>query len=412
MAVKYTEISEDPYVALPADRLIEGAPLPCTVYFEDGDKAVPLFNEGLLYDSAAASVVKSKNIRAILVRRRDYAGFEKYIAKGSAQQAEQPEEKIFKDYSFAKEQYHQIDRKLLVPGTEICFSIYSSSRYVFTPLLEASEQAPKRLDNKVLQATGDLVIKKQDILLFSAYINALLKAPPAEAGDAQKIKAAAIRENSKLILRDLLDNPRSGEKIKESIIQVNNMVDSILKNKDAVYDLLSLRTHDYYTYTHSVNVAALSVGLAIASGLDRGRTEKLGIGAMLHDIGKSAIPHEILNKPGRLTDEEFAIMKTHVIESERLLRPQKEIPEESFVALLQHHERLTGRGYPFGVSGRQVQLFGRITAIADCYDAMTTQRVYKPAFTPFHALSIMVNERESYDPELLAAFIKMLGRLE
>lgn len=188
------------------------------------------------------------------------------------------------------------------------------------------------------------------------------------------------------------------------------MVDSILENSengDAVYDLLSLRTHDYYTYTHSVNVAALSVGLAIASGLDRGRTEKLGIGAMLHDIGKSAIPHEILNKPGKLTDEEFAIMKTHVIESERLLRPQKEIPEESFVALLQHHERLTGRGYPFGVSGRQVQLFGRITPIADCYDAMTTQRVYKPAFTPFHALSIMVNERESYDQELLAAFIKM-----
>lgn len=386
--------------------------MPCTVYLDNNDKAVPLFNEGLYYDSAAASIVKSKNIRSILVRREDYPGFEKYLAKGRAQKVEQVDEKVFKDYSFAKEQYHQIDRKLLVPGTEICFSIYASNRYAFTLLMDASEQAPKKLDSVVLQAAGDLVIKKQDIPLFTAYINALLKSPPSEAGDAQKIKTIAIRENSKLILRALLDNPRSGEKIKESIMLVNNMVDNILANRDAIYDLLSLRTHDYYTYTHSVNVAALSVGLAIASGLDRDRTEKLGIGAMLHDLGKSAIPHEILNKPGRLTDAEFAIMKTHVIESERLLSPQKEIPEESFMAILQHHERLTGRGYPFGISGIQVQLFGRITAIADCYDAMTTQRVYKPAFTPFHALSIMVNEKESFDPELLAAFIKMLGRIK
>lgn len=411
MTVKYTEITDDPYVPRSADMLIEGAPLPCGIYLRNEKGIVSIFNEGVMYDTAARLIVQAKNIKTILIRREDATVFDRYVERGKTEKAEQPEEAAFKDYSASKEGYHQIDRSLLVAGSEVTFSIYALKRFNITLLIEASEAAPARLEETALKAVGDLVIEKKDIPLYTAYINNLLKAPPGGEDKMSKIKTVAIRENSKLVLRDLLDNPRSGEKIKDSIVMVNNMVESILENREALYDLLSLRTHDYYTYTHSVNVAALSVGLAIACGLSRERTERLGIGAMLHDLGKSVIPHEILNKQGRLTDEEFAIMKTHVIESERLLRPQKDIPEESFVALLQHHERLTGRGYPFGLSNEKVALFGRITAIADCYDAMTTQRVYKPAFTPFHALSLMVNEKGNYDPELLSEFIKMLGKI-
>lgn len=411
MTVKYTEITEDPYLPQRAEDLIEGMPLPCAVYFRNENGVVSLFNEGVTYDTAAALIVKARGIRTILIKREDAAVFEKYIHQGRMTRTEQPEEAAFKDYSASKEEHHQIERGLLVEGTEVTFNIYNLRRFDLGLLIEASPDKPARLSSNVLSAPGDLVIKKSDIPLYTAYLNALLKSTPGHGEDASKIKTVAIRENSKLVLRDLLENPRSGEKIKESIVMVNGMVESILENRDAIYDLLSLRTHDYYTYTHSVNVAVLSVGLAIACGLSNEQTRRLGIGAMLHDLGKSAIPHEILNKQGRLTDEEFAIMKTHVVESERLLRPQKDIPEESFVALLQHHERLTGRGYPFGLSGEQIKPFGRITAIADCYDAMTTQRPYKPAFTPFHALSLMVNEKGNYDAELLTEFIKMLGKI-
>ncbi|MBI3592887.1 MAG: HD domain-containing protein [Nitrospirae bacterium] len=133
---------------------------------------------------------------------------------------------------------------------------------------------------------------------------------------------------------------------------------------------------------------------------------------MLHDIGKSAISHEILHKQGKLDDTEYRIIKNHVIEGEKILRAHKEFPTESLSAVLQHHEKLSGKGYPFKLSGNEIKPFGRIAAIADCYDALTTQRPYKQAFTPFYALSIVAKETGEYDPDLLKIFIKMLGKIK
>ena len=176
--------------------------------------------------------------------------------------------------------------------------------------------------------------------------------------------------------------------------------------------LLSLRTYDYYTYTHSVNVAVLSVGLGMAAGLPKEQIRLLGIGAMLHDVGKSTIPPAIINKAGRLDDEEYRIIKTHVTEGENILRLNKDIPRESLVAVSQHHERLSGKGYPYNKAGEEIRPFGRITSIVDCYDALTTTRSYQTARTPFFALSILTKEAGDYDPEILKAFIRMLGTMK
>src|SRR5208337_1484245 len=160
-----------------------------------------------------------------------------------------------------------------------------------------------------------------------------------------------------------------------------------------------------------VNVAALSVGLGIAIDLKRDDTEKLGAGAMFHDVGKSVISHEILNKHGKLDDAEFNIMKGHVVEGEKIMRYHKSFPEESLTVVLQHHEKLSCKGYPSGLCGKDIRLFGRICAIADCYDALTTQRPYRTAFSPFAALSVIAKESGDYDASLLKIFIKMLGKL-
>ncbi|WP_059176674.1 HD-GYP domain-containing protein [Thermodesulfovibrio aggregans] len=133
---------------------------------------------------------------------------------------------------------------------------------------------------------------------------------------------------------------------------------------------------------------------------------------MLHDLGKSQIPHEILNKQGKLNDTEYNIIKQHVLFGYELLENQKEFPKDSLTAVLQHHEKLSGKGYPFGLKADEIKLFGRITAIADCYDALTTRRPYKPPLTSYFALSIIVKEKGDYDPELLKAFIKMLGKIK
>jgi putative nucleotidyltransferase with HDIG domain len=176
--------------------------------------------------------------------------------------------------------------------------------------------------------------------------------------------------------------------------------------------LLSMQGYDYYTYTHSVNVAALSISLGILIGLKRDVMEKLGMGAMLHDIGKSRISHEILGKQGKLSDVEYNMIKNHVIEGEKIMLNHADFSAESLTAVSQHHEKLSGKGYPYGLAGNKISLFGRISAIADCYDALTTRRPYKAAYTPFYALMMISKDTGDYDPELLATFIKMLGKIK
>ena len=413
MVTRYREIDDEPHLVVDVNKFIVGARLPFEVYVKDKGILKSLFNQGMLFTNISKDLLKEKGISEVYVASKDSSTLDYYLSKNDTRKASAYDDPtLFKKYSFYKESHHQIDKNLLLPGTNINFSLFVLNKFSFSPVIEASERSPAKIEENILGATGDIVIKKSDIPLYHAYIDSLLNEKGISEKDKSRIKAVAIKENSKIVIKDLLDAPRSGEKIKESNVLVNNMIDCILENRDSIYDLLTLRSYDYYTYTHSVNVGALSIGLGVAVDMKRDDIEKLGMGAILHDIGKSAIPHEVLNKQGKLDDAEYRIIKNHVIEGEKILRTHKEIPEESFIPLLQHHEKLTGKGYPFKLSGDEIKLFGRIAAIADCYDALTTQRPYKPSFTPFYALSIVAKETGEYDPELLKAFIKMLGKIK
>ncbi len=412
MATRYREIDE-PDTPVRVDKLIVGMRLPFDVFIKDKGLTKQLFSKGMLYTNITRDLLKERGISEIYIKIKDVPLLDHYLSQTKTQKTSFYDDPVlFKEYSYNKEQYYQIDRTLLTPETTINFNLFTLDKLVFTLIVEAAESSPVKIDENILAASGDIVIKKSDVPLYYAYLDSLLKTGGASKQDLPKLKAAIIRENSKIIIKDLLDNPRSGEKIKEVRSLVDNAIDCILENRDAVYDLLSLRGYDYYTYTHSVNVAIMSIGLGIAIELKKDDVEKLGIGAMLHDIGKSTISYEILNKQGRLDDIEYKIIRNHVIEGEKILRTHKNIPEESFAAVLQHHEKLAGKGYPFQLSGNDIKLFGRITAIADCYDALTTSRPYKPPFTPFYALSVVAKETGDYDPELLKVFIKMLGKIK
>jgi HD-GYP domain-containing protein (c-di-GMP phosphodiesterase class II) len=331
---------------------------------------------------------------------------------GTRADAPYDDEKSFREYSFRKSQHYHIDKTLLIPGTEIGFSLIAHSDFSFEPLLAATEASPARVPEGIGTFAADILIRKSDIPLYAAYVRSLETASPASEHENARIRTAVLRENSKLVMKELLEHPRSGRHIRECGEAVDGMITCILDNREAIHDLLSIMNFDYYTYTHSVNVSVLSIGLGIATSLPREDLEKLGLGAMLHDIGKSAIPLDLLNKQGRLTDVEFGVLRTHVLQGERILREGREVPEESLTAVSQHHEKLSGRGYPRRLPGKAITLFGRIAGIADCYDALTTKRPYKSAFPPFEALSIIVRETEDYDRDLLKAFISMLGSTE
>ena len=186
-----------------------------------------------------------------------------------------------------------------------------------------------------------------------------------------------------------------------------DIVDEILSNHHAIINIIDLRNFDDYTYCHSLNVTVLSVVLATALELDRGTVYELAIGALIHDTGKMFIEKKILNKPDKLTPKEFEEIKKHSMLGYQYLCSDPNIPENSRLAILHHHEQYNGNGYPNGFSGEKIHLFGRIISVADVYDALTSDRPYRKAMLPSDAIEyIMGGYNTMFDP----AVVKMLTK--
>jgi HD-GYP domain-containing protein (c-di-GMP phosphodiesterase class II) len=171
---------------------------------------------------------------------------------------------------------------------------------------------------------------------------------------------------------------------------VRKMVRDIITNRNATVKLIDIKTFDEYTFTHSINVSILSLLIGLELKLNRIELEELGLGAILHDVGKITIPLQVLRKPGKLTEDEFAMIKDHPIQGYQILSKDKAIGEIPKLIALQHHERFKGSGYPKGLSGSEINDFAVITGLSDVYDALTTDRPYRKKFSPYEAIRIIV----------------------
>ena len=187
-----------------------------------------------------------------------------------------------------------------------------------------------------------------------------------------------------------------------------SIVNDVTVRRANLVQLTDLRTHDMYTFAHSVNVAMLSGILATLLGMDKEHIVELTLGALLHDLGKVAIPHDVLNKPGRLSNKEFTLIKNHPMVGAKKIRDMG-LPDSERLAIvaLEHHEHLDGHGYPRGLKGDQIHPYGRIAAVADVYDALTSERAYKRPYTPAIAYKLMkFCSPGQFDPMLLELFFK------
>jgi putative nucleotidyltransferase with HDIG domain len=402
--------------AFPTGGLALGTRLPFDVFVNEGNVFTKVYSAGQLFGPAERADLLRRGADDVYVDARDTPELETYLRRTSEEVPANHEDPVtVQEYIEHKQQYYQIDRNFLVKGKRIDFGIYRLADLRLVPVVEPVDQGFGTIPAGIPSLRGDIVIRNEDIPLYQKYLDAVIAelecaAPTTE--EKQKIKAVAIKERSKAIVKDLLEDPRSGENIKKGMKVVADLTDCILNDRNVLYDLIALSSYDQYTYTHSVNVAVLSAGIGISCGLERAVIQNLGVGALLHDVGKSAVPPEILNKPGRLNEREYEIMKSHVLEGIKTVDSNGAIPKESRVVILHHHERITGGGYPNRLSGPEISTFGRICAIADCYDAMTTNRPYKDAGTPFQALMQMKVERQNYDGDILDSFIRMLGKTQ
>jgi HD-GYP domain-containing protein (c-di-GMP phosphodiesterase class II) len=229
--------------------------------------------------------------------------------------------------------------------------------------------------------------------------------------EAEVQYATKLRARSAQAMRDLHHEARMGKAIdaSECNVLVNDVAESIDRHPDAFRSLARLKTADEYTYMHSVAVCALMVSLGRQIGLDEAECREAGLAGMLHDLGKALMPQEILNKPGKLTPEEFDIIKTHPRRGWELLAGAKNIPAGVLDVCLHHHERYDGTGYPDRLAADKISRFARMGAICDVYDAVTSDRPYKKGWDPAHSLTQMASWQGHFDREMFKSFIRCIG---
>ncbi len=234
--------------------------------------------------------------------------------------------------------------------------------------------------------------QENDVILFDKQLNSEFK----KTIDSFKNVYQNVRMGNQIILNELKDN-------------ITPLVSRVLTNNNILGNLRMIEVADEYTYKHSINVGMVSSMIGKWLGYSQNELMDLALAGMLHDIGKSRISMEIINKPAKLSPEECDIIKTHPRVGYEILSESKEVNFDVLFGVLEHHEWIDGNGYPNGSAGKKIHEYARIVAVADVFDAMTSNRSYKSKISPFKAAEIVMEESAAHlDPEIVQLF---LGRI-
>lgn len=305
-----------------------------------------------------------------------------------------------------------ISKDILKQGEQYPFNIYKEiEEKVFLVLLKKDDFFIKSKECFLVDENiSTLYIKSEDKKLYLSYIqnhiNIILDDPSVNLDT----KASFINQIASATMNELFES----EVTSENIVQVDSLIDNsvhlILKDNKAMYSMLKVTSYDYYTYTHCIDVAAYAIGFGVYLGLEEQQLITLGKAAMLHDIGKKYIDHNIITKNGSLTYEEFEIVKQHPQLSVTLLKGIGETDDTLLTIIEQHHEKIDGSGYPYGLKSQQIHDLAKIVAICDIFNALTTRRTYKDRMSSFYAFNIMFSEmKNQLCPTYLKKFVKFMG---
>lgn len=266
---------------------------------------------------------------------------------------------------------------------------------------------------------GDIIIDAEEGVVAAAVLHHADAAPlqfdttPAAVSmDDEMARAAEIVDRSRSAVISMFNEARMGKAVdaQSALSLVEDIAASVMRNPGALIGLARLKTTDDYTYMHSVAVCALMISLALQLGLEEVEVRDAGIAGLLHDIGKMAVPMAILNKPGKLSDTEFNAIKLHPEAGYQILCKSDQVSAMALDVCRHHHEKIDGTGYPFGLAGDQISLYARMGAICDVYDAITSNRPYKPGWCPSDSIHKMAGWCGThFDERIFQAFVRSIG---
>ena len=235
--------------------------------------------------------------------------------------------------------------------------------------------------------------------------------PASTSFQEEMQQAAAVVKRSRRAVVSMFADARLGKALDadQCLPLVEDISNSVYRNPGALVSLARLKTADDYSYMHSVAVCALMVALARQLGMNEEQCRHAGLAGLLHDLGKAVMPTDVLNKPGKLTDDEFAVMKTHPERGHALLMEGKGAGEAALEVCLHHHEKMDGSGYPHGLAGEQIHALSRMGAVCDVYDAITSNRPYKAGWDPAESIARMASWKGHFDTTMFSAFVRSIG---
>lgn len=288
--------------------------------------------------------------------------------------------------------------------TETAASMYKIFRRKGAYLKQAEVDALTKSPNP------NVYVQREDIPAFTQYVEHMLNEYATNSPMADDQKVTLLRKSTIQIMSDIFEAP-TPQNLERGVKAVSNFVYVLMRDPKAYQLLLSLSSHDHYTLQHSSGVATLAIILAKKIGInDEASLIEAGCGGLLHDIGKTKISRDIINKKGPLDEAEWAEMKKHSLYGYEIVKDNPNIGTRAKLAILQHHEDNNGAGYPMGLRHDQVSIFAKIVAVADIFNAITTDRSYSQAKPPFEAFKL-IKEKLSHkiDPKLLEAMILIFG---
>ncbi len=422
MAIGMSNGTQPTLLSIACDTLVPNQPIAFNLYYRNRDKQYKkLLQADTPYTESLKALLDRKSVATLYIASRDKSKYQLYLKqlrKNSGFIEPGHQAKVFKDavkqeaVRPAAPRLKELPLKKLLANVPVDFPVYMANKEGGVSRLLAKGQ-PFDVDaqGKVFkQGYPKLMIQKDHWALFKAYLQK--NTPPLilDETDSVEKKAHKLHTHATDAMENLIDDPKCSWSYNRAKGVVDHLVDLIHTDNGAIKALTETSVAEYHLPVHSFDVAVFAIGFGLHLGLERDDLLRLGYAGIFHDIGKSCVEKQVIEKNGLLDTDEFESIKKHAKYSSFILRSHTEMDKKVLDAVKHHHECFDGTGYPDRLVGDEIPLFAQILSIADVYDAVTSKKPYRDAFTSFETLALMTKDMAShFDKRLLLEFIKYMG---